>query len=372
MSYTLGNDTIWHQRARLGKYSSWFILLSGKDSKRPRKGKGLTQGHSVTELGLKPKSIDSQSSVTFTVRDSKGIRKPLHHPDSPIRKKERKKKKEERRKKTIRLLNQNWYRNCSSGGPRQMWGTAISHVLLGQVLVRPHLPKSGSIYSYAQHEIIELLSYTWVHKKELTFQWVKQLSKQLIRELGWGAQGAAKAQRKVWCEWGKEGEGTQALSCANSAALIQRLNFLSSQPWGFIGVKYPSKLANHCQTKAMAMESLLSFFFTTDICHQCLFLSPVPSCANTELILQMGMNKLNVARNSTPRVLSSDLWLLLTSSPAQTCSWGTSKRKCWKWGSNRLLLSDSGSSIWLSIVGWEAGTHSYLLHTCGSSPEIWT
>lgn len=41
-----------------------------------------------------------------------------------------------------------------------MWGTVISHVLLGQVLVRPHLPKSGSICSYAQHEIIELLSCT--------------------------------------------------------------------------------------------------------------------------------------------------------------------------------------------------------------------
>lgn len=46
----------------------------------------------MTEMGLKPKSADSQSFVTFTVPDSKGIRKPLHHPDSPIGMKERKKK----------------------------------------------------------------------------------------------------------------------------------------------------------------------------------------------------------------------------------------------------------------------------------------
>ena len=53
----------------------------------------------MTELGLKYKSIDSQPFDTFIVPDSKGIRKPLHHPDSPIRRKERKKRKKGRRRK---------------------------------------------------------------------------------------------------------------------------------------------------------------------------------------------------------------------------------------------------------------------------------
>ena len=48
----------------------------------------------VTELGLKPKSTDSQSFVPFTISYSKVIRKPLHYPESPMGKKEGKEEEE--------------------------------------------------------------------------------------------------------------------------------------------------------------------------------------------------------------------------------------------------------------------------------------
>lgn len=148
----------------------------------------------------------------------------------------------------------------------------ISHVSLGQVPVRPHLPKPGLICSYTQHEIIEHLSCAWEYKK-LIFQWVKHLSKQLIRLLGQGAQGAARAQRKAWWKWGGRGEWAQALAYPSSAALVQRFDFLFSQPWGLIGIKYPSKYG----VARPWPYSLLFFFLTTDICHQCHFLLPTPS-----------------------------------------------------------------------------------------------
>lgn len=68
----------------------------------------------MAELGLKPKSTDSLSFVTFSVPDSKGIRKPVHHPDPPTEGKKEKKRREGDQKKPIELLNQDWYRNCSS------------------------------------------------------------------------------------------------------------------------------------------------------------------------------------------------------------------------------------------------------------------
>lgn len=48
----------------------------------------------MTELGLKPKSTDSQSFVPFTISYSKVIRKPLHYPEPPMGKKEGKEEEE--------------------------------------------------------------------------------------------------------------------------------------------------------------------------------------------------------------------------------------------------------------------------------------
>ena len=106
----------------------------------------------MTELGLKPETNDSQSFVPSTVSYSKGIRKPLHYPESPM-----KEGRKGRTRNAICLLNWDCYRTCDSGVPRQVWGTMISHVSLGQVPVRSHLLNLSLICSYTQHEIIEHL-----------------------------------------------------------------------------------------------------------------------------------------------------------------------------------------------------------------------
>lgn len=68
----------------------WETMPYGtKDTKRSRKLRDSPKV-TVTEQRLKP---NCWSFIPFTVPDSKGIKKPLHHLDSPIGRNGRKRKK---------------------------------------------------------------------------------------------------------------------------------------------------------------------------------------------------------------------------------------------------------------------------------------
>ena len=137
-------------------------------------------------------------------------------------------------------MKRDCYRTCDSRVPRQVWGTMISHVSLGQVPVRSHLLNPSLICSYTQHEIIEHLLHAWEDKKELKSSgW--NISANSWLECWDGERMLLQEQRKAWWKWGGGGQWARALPYTTSEALVQRLDFLFSQPWRLIGVKYPSK-----------------------------------------------------------------------------------------------------------------------------------
>lgn len=158
-----------------------------------------------------------------------------------------------------------------------------------------------------------------------------------------------------------------------TSPLLHKFDILTPKAWFFSSLHHGDwymltaleslGLAPSCQTKAMTME-LSAFIFTADIFHQCSFLPPAPS---SYMQTENPSSKLEWTNWMWPETQLQEYWApgCGSSQPPPQSKLGTAKRKCFKWVCNRLVSSDSGRSIWLSLGRWQPGD------ICPSPSHMW-